>query len=101
MAVEVIWTRDATETFTSNISYLEQEWSEKEVKNFVQQANQVIDRIAKYPDSYPTGAKSKNYRRARLNKYIVLFYKYFKSTNKLVLITFWNTKQDISKAKFR
>lgn len=101
MAVKVIWTHEADETFTRNIIYLQKEWSEKEIRNFVQQTQRVIDRIATYPESYPTGVKSKNYRRARLNKYIVLFYKYHKASNKLVLLTFWNTKQDITKAKFK
>lgn len=59
MAVEVIWTQEADETFASNIKYLEQAWSEKEVKNFVQQAYKAIDRIAKYPGSYPAGTKAK------------------------------------------
>ena len=101
MAVKVVWTQEAEKTFSNNISYLLKEWSEKEVRSFVSQTENAISRISNFPESYPTGTKSKNYRRARLNKYIVLFYKYYKSTNKLVLLTFWNTKQDISKAKFK
>lgn len=102
MAVKVIWTQEADETFTNNISYLENEWSDKEIKNFIQQTEKVIDRIAKYPESYPAGNTNRNYRKARLNKYIALFYKYYKaSEKKIVLITFWNTKRDITKTKFK
>jgi len=45
-----------------------------------------------YPESYPIGNRSNKYRKARLNKYIVLFYRYYKTKERVVLPTFWNVK---------
>jgi|GEM_PF-2837936 len=53
-----------------------------------------------YPESYPIGNRSNKYRKARLNKYIVLFYRYYKTKGRVVLPTFWNVKQDPSKLKY-
>ena len=101
MSVKVVWTLEAESLFTKNIYYLRDQWSEKEVGNFITQTEKIIDRIKKHPESFPQGVNSKSYRRARLNKYIVLFYKYYKAQKKVVLLTFWNTKQDLSKLKYK
>jgi plasmid stabilization system protein ParE len=100
MAIEVDWSDEAIEIFQKNITYLEKEWSEKEVSRFIQQIENIIIRLKKFPQSYPQGYKNKKYRKARLNKYIALFYSYQKSNNKIVLISFWNVKQDPGKLKY-
>jgi len=100
MAIEVNWSPEAEESFENNISYLQREWSEKEVKIFVRQTQKVISRILVYPESYPQGNKNKKYRKARLNKYIVLFYRYYKTKARITLVSFWNVKQDPAKLKF-
>ena len=101
MAVKVVWTYEAEVTFSENINYLLREWSEKEVRAFVQHTEKTIARASKYPESYPRGIKTKTYRKARLNKYIVLFYRYYKTEDKLVILTFWNVKQDVSRLKYK
>ena len=73
MAIEINWSPEAEESLDDNISYLQQDWSEKEVKKFVRQTQKVINRIKVFPESYPPGTKNKKYRKARLKKYIVLF----------------------------
>jgi len=100
MAFEVNWSDEARLTFDNNIEYLRTDWTEKEVGRFVQQTEQAIKRIEEQPESYPPGNRSKRYRKARLNKYIVLFYRYYKTKNQITLLTFWNVKQDPSKLKY-
>jgi len=56
--------------------------------------------MQQYPEAYPVGIRNHHYRRARINKYIVLFYRYFENKNKISLITFGNSKQDPSKLKY-
>jgi ParE-like toxin of type II ParDE toxin-antitoxin system len=100
MAIEVNWSDEAIKTFQKNIDYLHEYWSDKEVIRFIQQTENIIIRLKKYPYSYPTGYKNKRYRKARLNKYIAVFYSYNKSNSKIVLLSFWNVKQDPSKLKY-
>lgn len=100
MAIEVSWSDEAIETFQENINYLQNEWSQKEVIKFIQQTENIVGRIKRFPFSYPAGYKNKKYRKARLNKYIALFYHYQKSKNEIVLISFWNVKRDPGKLKY-
>jgi len=100
MAIEVSWSDEAIRTFQENIDYLQENWSVKEVIRFIQQTENIITRVKKFPQSYPPGYKNKKYRKARLNKYIAVFYSYNKSNSKIVLLSFWNVKQDPGKLKY-
>ena len=100
MAIEVSWTNEAIKTFQENIDYLQNHWSDKEVVRFIQQTENIIVRLKKFPQSYPPGYRNKKYRKARMNKYIALFYSYTKSNSKIVLLSFWNVKQDPDKLKY-
>ena len=97
MAIQIVWSDEAQNAYNENINYLQQEWSDKEVANFVADTWRVLKRIEIFPESYPVSATNKKYRKARLNKYIVLFYDYRKTARTIQLITFWNTKQNPSK----
>ncbi|MBN8854925.1 MAG: hypothetical protein BGO55_19520 [Sphingobacteriales bacterium 50-39] len=100
MAVEIDWSYEAQTTFDKNIFFLQSEWTDREVIKFIDQTNQALKRIEQYPESYPKGNRRNKYRKARLNKYIVLFYRYYKTKGRVVLLTFWNVKQDPAKLKY-
>jgi hypothetical protein len=100
MAIEVSWSDEAIQTFQENILCLQEEWSEKEVIKFILQTETIIGRLKRFPFSYPPGYNNKKYRKARLNKYIALFYSYNKSSDKIVLLSFWNVKQSPGKLKY-
>ncbi len=42
MAVKINWSPEADETFSQNISYLNKEWSDKEVEKFINQTLEVL-----------------------------------------------------------
>jgi hypothetical protein len=100
MAIEISWSDEAKEIFAKNVDFLLDAWTGKEVTKFIQQTEQVISRIQRLPESYPPGIKNKKYRKARLNRYIVLFYRHYKTKNKIVLLTFWNARQNPEKLKY-
>lgn len=100
MAIEIGWTNEAKYSFQENLNYLLKNWSEKEAAKFVQHVDVLLKRLQLFPESYPKGVKSDKYRKARINKYIVLFYQYQPRKKRIVLLTFWNTKQHPDKAKY-
>lgn len=100
MAIEIKWTKEAEESFETNIAYLEKEWTGKEITKFITQTEDIINRLSQYPEAYPPGIKNSKYRRVRLNKYIVLFYCYYKAKQEIALITFWHIKQNPQKLKY-
>ena len=100
MAIKIIWLPEADETFARNVDYLSREWSDKEVEKFVLQTQRVLKRLLIFPESYQQGTKNKKYRKARLNKYTVLFYHYSKTKKTITLVTFWNVNQDPNNIKY-
>ncbi|MBE2289026.1 MAG: type II toxin-antitoxin system RelE/ParE family toxin [Chitinophagaceae bacterium] len=100
MAIEVVWTHEAIQTFDRQIIYITSEWGELAAEKLFRSTDSAIQRIQLFPESYPPGVHRKTYRRARLNRHIVMFYKYHKAQRKISIITFWHSKQDPGKLKY-
>jgi plasmid stabilization system protein ParE len=73
MAFKIVWSEEAYKTFTQNLDYLKREWSDKEIDKFTKALNEIIERIKKYPESFPSSPKDTSIRKARINKYIHYF----------------------------
>lgn len=93
MALSVIWSPKAEETFDEITDDLLESWSEKVVRRFVQETFETIDRIAIFPHSSPSFKSDPNIRRAIVNKHVSLFYRV--QEEKIELITFWSNRQDL------
>jgi len=100
MAVTVYWSDQAKKTYASNIDYLKDVWTEKELKKFILRSEYVVLNIEDNPKFYSTSNKSKNIRKAVVNKQITLYYRYYPVKKMVVLLSFWNTYQDGKKLKF-
>lgn len=48
MVYKVVWTPEALQTYLQVISYLEQKWTEREVKNFAKGVEDKIDLLKKF-----------------------------------------------------
>ncbi|MDQ6902194.1 MAG: type II toxin-antitoxin system RelE/ParE family toxin [Bacteroidota bacterium] len=100
MAIVIKWTNEARQTFDKNIKYLLEEWTEREIRTFVKQTNYRISTLADQPEMYPVSRKSPKIRKVAINKYVVLYYKYYVSKKEVLLLTFWHNKQDPKKLKY-
>jgi plasmid stabilization system protein ParE len=100
MAVVIKWADEAKITFDKNINYLQEEWTDKEIRNFMKQTNNILSRITAYPEMYSQSAKNPKVRKASINKYIVLYYRYYSSKKEVILLTFWHNKQDPKRLKY-
>jgi hypothetical protein len=100
MAIEIKWSLESVKTYDRNIQYLLREWSEKEIDKFLKQTDYVLSRLQDHPESFNPSMKNKKVRRARLNKYITLYYRYNPSRKQIILLSFWNVKQDPEKLRF-
>jgi plasmid stabilization system protein ParE len=54
---KIIWTPKAEKSFESVLAYLEEYWSERETKNFIEKANTIIRHIERFPSSYREAGK--------------------------------------------
>jgi plasmid stabilization system protein ParE len=100
MAIIIEWSDEATKTFDDNINYLMKEWSEKEIINFINQTNFKLSNIESNPKIYKQSEKKRGVRKTNINKNITLFFKYFPSKKKVVLLSFWHNRQDPKKLRF-
>ncbi len=100
MAVTIIWSNEAEITFEKNIDYLQKNWTEKEIFNFIKQTNHIVSRIEENPMMYMASPKSRFIRKAHINQYINLYFRYYVSKKKVVLLSFWHSKRNPKKLKY-
>ncbi len=92
--LNIIWTDSAIEDTLQNIEYLENEWTEKEVRRFIKKTDEVLEKLAKGNTKFkPT--EYKNTFQVPIVKQITLFYE--KGDDFILLLRFWNTYQDPDK----
>ncbi len=99
MALKVIWSPQAIETFSEIVDYLHKYWTEKEVTNFVRQSNKIIEHICYNPGMYRESEKKKHQHRAFIFKPVSLVYRYKPRKKEIELITFWNNRRNPKKLK--
>ena len=99
MALVVRWTKEAEDTFDEIINYLEDNWSEKEIQNFVRMAHKVIGQIEKNPYQFKA-SRFQEIRKAFITKHNSLFY-YVNETDKVIeLYAFWDNRQNPQKLRY-
>jgi plasmid stabilization system protein ParE len=100
MVQEVIWSPEAVDTYVAILEYLEKEWSEKEVKNFIARVNEKLDLLKQQPLLGRASGKKKGTYRTLINYRITLFYHYRINKKQLELVTFWNNLQNPKRQNF-
>ena len=100
MAILIKWTREANKTFDKNIAYLQNEWTEKEIKNFISQTEFILSRISENPEMYRPSIKGSNVRRVNINRHITLYYQFNSDNKQIFLLTFWHKNRDPKKLKY-
>lgn len=91
MVEKVIWTPEAEKTFDAVIAYLQQHWSEREIKNFIERVNNVVEHIGRHPLSYRSAGKE-DVREALVTKQNLLLYRVSGET--IYLLYFWDTRKN-------
>lgn len=88
------WSEPAKLDFWNNIEYLEQAWTIKEVYNFMDKTDELIDLLEKGNVTFkPTNYK--NTFQVPVVKQITLFYSVV--NERIELLRFWNNYQDLEK----
>jgi plasmid stabilization system protein ParE len=91
MTVE--WSEPAEIDYWKNIQYLENEWTLKEVHNFMDKTDELIDLLEKGNVTFkPTDYKDTF--QVPVVKQITLYYRV--TDNKVELLRFWNNYQDLA-----
>ena len=102
MDCKINWTKVAWNTFEKNILYLQKEWTEKELSNFIKSVDNKISSLSKHPlIGTSKGHPDLNIRSVLVHKRILLIYKFYPTEKKIDLLVFWNTAQNPRKLRLK
>jgi plasmid stabilization system protein ParE len=91
MVYKIIWLSHAQQRYREIIGYLEKDWSQKEVENFVRFTNDLIGQIEINPLLFKKISKS-GLRQAVLTKHNLILYRI--ENDQIQLLTIFDTRQN-------
>jgi len=96
MNYPIIWSPESKTTFEKIIQYLEENWSQKEIRSFIDRVDEVLHLISKHPKPFVYLQKYKAYR-CVVVKQVSFFYRI--KENQIELLTFWGNRMALEKLK--
>jgi plasmid stabilization system protein ParE len=94
MPYSIIWSPVARITYYQILDYLDEEWTLREIENFIDRTEQALTHISQNPLLYNYSKTSDTYK-CVLVKQVSLFYRL--KAERVELLIFWDNRQDSSK----
>ena len=85
----IFWSAKAKITFLNVLDYLNENWTKKEIIQFNQRTQITINAIRKNPNIFPASIKSKEIRKAIIDKNNSFYYKIDLYQQEIHLLTFF------------
>lgn len=95
----VVWSPQAIKTFDTILEYIQKNFSDKDVQNFVRKTDRIINHIVINPKLFRVSQKDKSRHIVVITKQTTLFYRLKKGTQQVELLLFWDTRQNPKKLK--
>lgn len=92
MALEIVWAEEAEIQLDEIIIYLEENWSEREIRNFFKSLEQGIEAISKSPATHKISARKSNTREYQLSPQTTIFYTF--DYKQVVILLLWPNKKN-------
>jgi plasmid stabilization system protein ParE len=93
----IFWTDFALKELENTIEYIEQNWSEKELKNLAEKLEETLNLISKNPDIFQVSEFKKDVRRVVVLKFNTIYYRL--NNNQIEILSFFSNRQDPDKRK--
>lgn len=97
MDYKIFWSDESLKNLEDILTYLETEWTEKEIKIFKKKLGNQIDLIAQNPKIFPESQFHPNLRKAVLSKHNTVFYEI--KNYEIHIAYIFSNRMDISKLK--
>lgn len=94
---KIYWTDEALDNLTKIIKYLEDRWTDKEIRNFSKLLEKQIELIQANPELFPFSLTSDGLRRSVLTKQTTIYYQI--SNDEIRTVTLFANRQDPKKVK--
>ena len=89
------WSLEAQTNLNNVIAFLENEWTEKELRNFSKRLETQLLIIQQTPEIYKNSLRKEGLRECLVTKHSTLFYSY--DDEKLHIVTIFDNRQDPEK----
>lgn len=99
--MEVIWSARARITYFNVLDYLERNWTKREIIQFTQRTEIVIQAIRKNPGIFTFSARHKNIHKAIVDKNNSFFYQLDQKNKRIYLLTFFDNRQNPESLKYK
>lgn len=98
--MKISWTPTARRTYFNVLDYLAENWTKREVVNFINEVENLLNQITNNPEMFQASRKKKNVRKALITKHNTLYYRIKPRKKELELITFWDNRQNPNKLTY-
>ncbi|HEU5290275.1 MAG TPA: type II toxin-antitoxin system RelE/ParE family toxin [Cyclobacteriaceae bacterium] len=75
MALALVWTKRAIQGYDKIVHYLEEHWTDKEVRNFIHESEEFFTLLSEYPEVLQKTSRYNNVYRGPMNKLTVITYR--------------------------
>ncbi len=96
----VFWTPQAIQSFEENIDWLEQHWTNREIENFINETDAIIERIKQNPYIFAASENESSIRKGLINNIVSVFYRVRHAQNEIDILLSWNGRQNPKKLNF-
>lgn len=94
---KVFWTDHAISELKETIEFLENNWTERELRNFIAKLDHTIELISKSPEIFPASFEKNDVRKAVVERYNSLYYRINKDS--IEIVSLFSTRKDPNKKK--
>lgn len=95
----IVWSKRAKDTYFIVLDYLAVNWSKREVLQFMNRVEMVIHALQRNPRLFIASSHNINLRKALVDKNNSFFYSIDSYRKRLIILTFYDNRQDPSKFK--
>ena len=97
--LRIEWSDEAILNLDRIFDYIEENWSEREIRQFAKRLERTLSSLSKYPASYPESLRFYGVRKCVLSPQTIIFYEY--SRERILLLSLFDTRQDPEKLKIK
>lgn len=92
--MEIVWSNQAQKDYYKVLAYLHENWGLNEVRSFVDKTEEVLGVIKNHPKTFVESPRKSNVRKGFVTKHNSLFYKVKPYKKEIILLTFWDNRQN-------
>lgn len=96
---KILWTDFALKELKNTIEYLEENWTERELRNLASEIEEKLSLLSHNPNLFQSSDVKKDIRRVVIAKHNTLYYRVMENT--IEIISFFSNRQSPKKRKLK